>query len=322
MTERVKKNKQKIIKKTLRKGHFKRNIEKESNKFASKIFTYDLPSRKTIEASHCSLAFLIVLGFASIVVLILDVWLFALPVLSTSNFRSTMCRVQGYEFKGFQDCKCGGLTNASPYCTSKFPCVHITVDYNIHTKTASNSTQTSIVYQDEAVLQAETFNCSFATCNEVRKMNTIELESFKSEYGNPGAIYKCMYNRDNTKEVIITRRYGMIVLILSLGLPILILLVSVFLFFIVCKTTVHTQVKQLRIKSTRAYIKSGVKLPDGTRTTAAMTSQLQLPGGAQIQHHEDETERQVNPEPPKEKKKILLGRKKKSQDDVTSTHSL
>ena len=64
------------------------------------------------------------------------------------------------------------------------------------------------------------------------------------------------------------RRYGLVTLVLSLALPSLTLLVSAFLFFIICKTTGHSQIKQLRIKSTRSYIKKGVKLPNGQRTTS------------------------------------------------------
>jgi len=258
-------NKKKIIKKSLKLSHFKRK-KKESK--STRTFLYDLPSRKSIEASHCSLSFLVVLIFASIVVLILNIYLFAIPILSTNNFRDTVCRVQGYNFIGFESCECGGLTNANPYCKSQFPCGHVIVDYNIHTVVASNSTQRSVVYQDEAVLSATSYNCSFASCKESKKQNIIELESFKSNFGNLGSIYECMYNRDNTKEVIVKRKYGLVTLVLSLALPGLTLLVSTFLFFIICKTTGHSQIKQLRIKSTRSYIKNGVKLPNGQRTTS------------------------------------------------------
>jgi len=268
------KNKKKIIKKSLKLNHFKRK-KKESK--STRTFLYDLPSRKTVEASHCSLSFLVVLIFASIVVLILNIYLFAIPILSTNNFRDTMCRVQGYNFIGFESCECGGLTNANPYCKSQFPCGHVIVDYNIHTVVASNSTQRSVIYQDESVLSATSYNCSFATCKESKKQNIIELESFKSNFGNIGSVYECMYNRGNTKEVIIKRRYGLITLVLSLALPSLTLLVSAFLFFIICKTTGHSQIKQLRIKSTRSYIKKGVKLPNGQRTTS---------NDAQIQHQQ------------------------------------
>ena len=82
---------------------------------------------------------------------------------------------------------------------------------------------------------------------------------------------------DSHFQVIIKRRYGLITLVLSLALPSLTLLVSAFLFFIICKTTGHSQIKQLRIKSTRSYIKKGVKLPNGQRTTS---------NDAQIQHQQ------------------------------------
>ena len=74
--------------------------------------------------------------------------------------------------------------------------------------------------------------------------------------------------------MIITRRYGLTTLVLSLALPSLTFFVSVFLFCVVCKTTVHTQVKQLRIKSSRDYIKPGVLLADGTRSTAPVKQLL------------------------------------------------
>lgn len=314
--ERIKKNKQKVVKKSLRKGHFKR--KKENPNKVSKVFTYDLPSRKTFEVSHCSLAFLVVLAFASIIVLILDVWLFAIPVLSTTNFRNTICRVNGYEFVGFEKCECGGITNASPYCKSRFPCVHIAVEYNIHTVAASNSTQRSIIYQDEAVLYNTNYNCSFATCKESRQQNTIELDTFKNSFGTKGSIYPCLYNRDNTTEVIVTRRYGFSVLVLSLALPSLTLLVSIFLFFIVCKTTVHTKVKQLRIRSNRSYIKSGVKLADGTRTTAADAApasnpQHQLP----LPTAQEEAEVRAIPRQTADRSHIILeGKKKKKWSNV------
>jgi len=42
--------------------------------------------------------------------------------------------------------------------------------------------------------------------------------------------------------------------------------------------TVHTQVRQLRIKTNRSYINFGVKLPDGSRTTSPRSHSTQIAG--------------------------------------------
>ncbi|XP_078696417.1 calcium-activated potassium channel subunit beta-2-like isoform X1 [Branchiostoma floridae x Branchiostoma belcheri] len=126
------------------------------------------------------------------------------PIAETNSleFEETTCTTAMANFTGEDvDCKCG------KHCHSSFPCLRIVVSY----ADDDGATFSGVLYEDEKRLnkhghKGEDFQCVTAPCDRSVRFNKEEVDRFKDKFP-VGTSFKCLYNPDNTNQVLVRRLY-------------------------------------------------------------------------------------------------------------------
>nr|XP_002124619.1 uncharacterized protein LOC100178422 [Ciona intestinalis] len=257
----------------------------------SSHFVYKQAKRKSCEGSHCAIAALIVVTIVSVVAIIVDGFVIAKPGIPALHYKKTKCITLRRRLVEHRTCKCGGLLNDSPYCLSKFACYGVEVEYTVG---AARENRTGTIRTDEALLNSENRDCSFAVCKKNMRQNSIEVSDFITKYGYETKRFSCYYDPNKTENVIIKPRFELYVIVLSLLIPGIVFLTSVFFLAMLCHTArKYNKDNDLRIPAHRPYLNYGVELEDGSFTRERRLSQL-LPGYAPPPNKSDGDVRRQN----------------------------
>ncbi|CAH1239719.1 KCNMB2 [Branchiostoma lanceolatum] len=138
------------------------------------------------------------------------------PIVETNSleFKETTCTTtRGYLTVFFQlnfvvglgedvDCGCG------KNCQSSYPCLRMTVSY----AGKDGSTYSGVLFDTEQRLnkdghRGEDLQCVTAPCDRSREENRKEVEGFLDTHA-AGQTYKCLYNPDDTKQVLLKRLFA------------------------------------------------------------------------------------------------------------------
>lgn len=70
-----------------------------------------------------------------------------------------------------------------------------------------NGRALGILYENELQTMSANDRCSFAICKADPRSNKLEVDWFRSKYGESGHRYECLYNPKNYTQVIASRKY-------------------------------------------------------------------------------------------------------------------
>ncbi|XP_035698066.1 calcium-activated potassium channel subunit beta-1-like [Branchiostoma floridae] len=126
------------------------------------------------------------------------------PMVETNSleFQETTCTTTNANLTGEEvDCKCG------KHCHSEYPCLRIDVSY----ADKDGTTNSGVLFETEKRLHKggekdEDSQCVVAPCDRSRRDNEDAVSRFQANYP-VGRTFKCLYNPDNTQEVLIKRLY-------------------------------------------------------------------------------------------------------------------
>ncbi|KAI8488502.1 calcium-activated potassium channel subunit [Branchiostoma belcheri] len=126
------------------------------------------------------------------------------PIVETNSleFKETTCTTTRSYFTGRDiACDCG------KNCKSTFPCLHVTVSYTDEHR----ATHSGVLFDTEQRLNQdghsdEEVQCATAPCDRNKEETRKEVENFQDTHA-AGQSYKCLYNPDNTEQVLLKRLF-------------------------------------------------------------------------------------------------------------------
>ena len=191
------------------------------NTLNSQNAKYLQAKREFCELNHWCGSILIIIIVFCIIGFVIAGFLIIKPAVSALSYIPTECTVEEAVSYGYITCQCGGFSNDSPYCTSKYHCISIKVSYPLLDKNGNqleiplnntdnriiNGRAIGILYENELQTMSLNDRCSFAICKADARANTLEVDWFRSQYGESGHRYDCLYNPFNYTQVIAERNY-------------------------------------------------------------------------------------------------------------------
>ena len=178
--------------------------------------------RQMCELNHWCGSVLAIITIFSIIGLLVCGFMIIKPAIIALNFETTECTVEESVSHGSIHCECGGFSNDDPYCTSEFHCIAIKVSFPLNNEYLDRENLTEsiledprfhngrahgILYEDELQSISSNTQCSFQICKTDPRQNKLEVDWFRSKYGESGHRYDCLYNPKNISQVLVSRKY-------------------------------------------------------------------------------------------------------------------